>query len=166
MLWKTQHCSKCHFTSALCSVSRWSLQCNNYTAKKMQESVCRACNSKYRVLVNEDEMKSSVYMMALILRLKGIIRVDPCHPIWPTKYCTWGAWNLYLGEVRNHIRRYQLEHNSIPSVSLPLIYVSLIIILSLIFFQLEIMQLTVFLNQLSYIFLLWMQLVHAFIPAP
>lgn len=23
--------------------------------------------------------------------------------------------NLYLGEVRNHIRRYQLEHDSIPS---------------------------------------------------
>lgn len=80
MLWKTQHCSKCHFTSALCSVSRLSLQYNNYAAKKkMQESVCRACNLKYRVLVNEDEMKSSVYMMALILRFRGIIRVDPCH---------------------------------------------------------------------------------------
>lgn len=34
-----QSCSKCHFISALCSVSRIFLRCNNYTAK-MRRIVC------------------------------------------------------------------------------------------------------------------------------
>lgn len=53
--------------------------------------------------------------MALNLRLRGIIRVDPCHPL-AYKILHLGCVKFEsLGEVRNHTRRYQLEHYMTPS---------------------------------------------------
>lgn len=105
ILWKAQPCSKCHFISALCSVSRISLQCNNYTAKCKRVSAVRVIQNT-EFLVNKDEMKGSVYMMALNLRLRGILRVDPCHPL---------AYKLlHLGCVKFKSRWSTQSHSSLP----------------------------------------------------
>lgn len=84
-------------------------------------------------------------MMALNLRLRGIIRVDPCHPL-AYKILHLGCVNLNLGEVRNHIRRYQLEHymtqfnDHLSFLSCSGLRILTYYHLLKLFFQLEIMQ--------------------------
>lgn len=78
--------------------------------------VCaRVIIRKYRVssLRRSDE-KQSFFMRALNIRLGGIIRMDPFHPL--AKLLHLGCVNLNLGEVRNHnIRRYQNWNTVLPN---------------------------------------------------
>lgn len=61
----------------------------------------RGCNSHTEFLVNEDEMKSSVYNGAEFTTQENNKRVDPYHPL-AYKILHLGCVNLNLGEVHNH----------------------------------------------------------------
>lgn len=68
----------------------------------------RGCNSRTEFLVNEDEMKSSVYDGAEFTTQGNNKRVDPYHPL-AYKILRLGCVNLNLGEVQP-FAKYQLEY--------------------------------------------------------
>lgn len=104
-LWKAQPCSECHFISALCSVSRISLQCNNYTAKCRRVCAVRVIRNA-EFLVNKDEMKSSVWYDGAEFTAQRNKRVDPCHPL---------AYKiLHLGCVKFKSRWSTQSYSSLP----------------------------------------------------
>lgn len=101
-LWKTRHrfCSKYHFIKVPVQCYRVYHRGVIIVPSNSQQCV-RGCNSHTEFLVNEDEMKSSVYDGAEFTTQGNIKRVDPYHPL-AYKVLRLGCVNLNLGEVHNH----------------------------------------------------------------